>query len=106
MGDVGVSIVRAPGIICYLLQAEHIEIGDAACFSEGAPQIAAPINAAAPLHHQYAGAQIPWVFASAGSKIGISVMDADASWIVLDEATEFVWPGVDLGPVSRTTPRF
>lgn len=29
-------------------------------------------------------------------------LDADASWIVLDEINEFVWPGVDLRPVSRT----
>lgn len=28
-------------------------------------------------------------------------LDADASWIVLDEANEFVWPGVDLRPISR-----
>jgi hypothetical protein len=31
-------------------------------------------------------------------------LDADASWIVLDEANEFVWPGVDLRPISRTKP--
>ena len=31
-------------------------------------------------------------------------LDADASWIVLDEANEFIWPGVDLRPISRTTP--
>jgi len=31
-------------------------------------------------------------------------LDTDASWIVLDEANEFVWPGVDLRPVSRTRP--
>ena len=30
--------------------------------------------------------------------------DADASWIVLDEVNEFVWPGVDLRPVSRAKP--
>jgi hypothetical protein len=32
-------------------------------------------------------------------------LDADASWIVLDEANEFVWPGVDLRPIARTKPR-
>jgi hypothetical protein len=31
-------------------------------------------------------------------------LDDDASWIVLDEANEFVWPGVDLRPISRTKP--
>jgi hypothetical protein len=31
-------------------------------------------------------------------------LDADASWIVLDEANEFFWPGVDLRPVSRLKP--
>jgi hypothetical protein len=31
-------------------------------------------------------------------------MDDDASWIVLDEANEFVWPGVDLRPISRVRP--
>src|SRR5690348_7222260 len=31
-------------------------------------------------------------------------LDADASWIVLDEVNEFVWPGVDLRPVSRLRP--
>ncbi len=31
-------------------------------------------------------------------------LDADASWIVLDEANQFVWPGVDLRPISRTKP--
>ena len=31
-------------------------------------------------------------------------LDADASWIVLDEANEFFWPGVDLRPVSRLRP--
>jgi hypothetical protein len=31
-------------------------------------------------------------------------LDDDASWIVLDEANEFVWPGVDLRPISRTRP--
>ena len=31
-------------------------------------------------------------------------LDADASWIVLDEANEFVWPGVDLRPTSRAKP--
>ena len=31
-------------------------------------------------------------------------LDADASWIVLDEANEFVWPGVDLRPISRVKP--
>ena len=31
-------------------------------------------------------------------------LDADASWIVLDEVNEFVWPGVDLRPVSRSKP--
>jgi hypothetical protein len=31
-------------------------------------------------------------------------LDADASWIVLDEANEFVWPGVDLRPISRAKP--
>ena len=31
-------------------------------------------------------------------------IDADASWIVLDEANEFVWPGVDLRPIARNKP--
>ena len=31
-------------------------------------------------------------------------LDADAAWIVLDEANEFVWPGVDLRPISRVRP--
>ena len=31
-------------------------------------------------------------------------LDADASWIVLDEVNEFVWPGVDLRPISRARP--
>lgn len=31
-------------------------------------------------------------------------LDSDASWIVLDEVNEFVWPGVDLRPVSRAKP--
>jgi len=31
-------------------------------------------------------------------------LDDDASWIVLDEVNEFVWPGVDLRPISRTRP--
>lgn len=31
-------------------------------------------------------------------------LDDDASWIVLDEANEFVWPGVDLRPISRAKP--
>ena len=31
-------------------------------------------------------------------------LDADASWIVLDEGNEFFWPGVDLRPVSRLRP--
>lgn len=31
-------------------------------------------------------------------------LDADASWIVLDEINEFTWPGVDLRPVSRARP--
>lgn len=31
-------------------------------------------------------------------------LDADASWIVLDEANVFIWPGVDLRPISRAKP--
>ena len=31
-------------------------------------------------------------------------LDTEASWIVLDEVNEFVWPGVDLRPVSRSKP--
>jgi len=31
-------------------------------------------------------------------------LDDDASWIVLDDANEFVWPGVDLRPIARTKP--
>jgi len=31
-------------------------------------------------------------------------LDADASWIVLDEVNEFFWPSVDLRPVSRSKP--
>jgi hypothetical protein len=31
-------------------------------------------------------------------------LDEDASWIVLDEANEFVWPGVDLRPIARAKP--
>jgi hypothetical protein len=31
-------------------------------------------------------------------------LDAEASWIVLDEINEFVWPGVDLRPISRARP--
>lgn len=31
-------------------------------------------------------------------------LDADASWVVLDELNEFVWPGVDLRPISRAKP--
>jgi len=31
-------------------------------------------------------------------------LDADASWIVLDEVNEFVWPGVDLRPISHLKP--
>ncbi len=31
-------------------------------------------------------------------------LDRDESWIVLDEANEFVWPGVDLRPIARTRP--
>ena len=31
-------------------------------------------------------------------------LDADASWVVLDEVNEFIWPGVDLRPVSRAKP--
>jgi hypothetical protein len=31
-------------------------------------------------------------------------LDVDASWIVLDEVNEFLWPGVDLRPISRSKP--
>ena len=31
-------------------------------------------------------------------------LDAEASWIVLDEVNEFFWPGVDLRPISRSKP--
>jgi hypothetical protein len=31
-------------------------------------------------------------------------LDDDASWIVLDEVNEFVWPGVDLWPIGRQRP--
>jgi hypothetical protein len=31
-------------------------------------------------------------------------LDEDASWIVLDEYNEFVWPGPDLRPVSASRP--
>lgn len=31
-------------------------------------------------------------------------LDREDSWIVLDEANEFVWPGVDLRPIARTRP--
>jgi hypothetical protein len=31
-------------------------------------------------------------------------LDDDASWVVLDEVNEFVWPGVDLRPISRSRP--
>src|SRR5437773_2447108 len=31
-------------------------------------------------------------------------LDDDASWIVLDEVNEFIWPGVDLRPISRSKP--
>src|SRR5260370_37465295 len=31
-------------------------------------------------------------------------LDADASWIALDEVIEFIWPGVDLRPASRAKP--
>jgi hypothetical protein len=31
-------------------------------------------------------------------------LDEDASWISLEEANEFHWPGVDLRPVSRARP--
>jgi hypothetical protein len=31
-------------------------------------------------------------------------LDADASWIVLDEANEFIWPGVGLRPITRAKP--
>ena len=31
-------------------------------------------------------------------------LDTDASWIILDEANEFLWPGVDLRPISRARP--
>ena len=31
-------------------------------------------------------------------------LDADASWILLDEVNEFFWPGVDLRPISRSKP--
>jgi hypothetical protein len=29
-------------------------------------------------------------------------LDADRSWIILDEVNEFIWPGFDLRPVSRS----
>ena len=29
-------------------------------------------------------------------------LDADPSWIILDEINAFVWPGYDLTPVART----
>jgi hypothetical protein len=31
-------------------------------------------------------------------------LDGDSSWIVLDEPNQFVWPGMDLRPISRTRP--
>jgi hypothetical protein len=31
-------------------------------------------------------------------------LDRDASWIVLDEVNEFLWPGVDLRPIARARP--
>jgi hypothetical protein len=31
-------------------------------------------------------------------------LEEEASWIVLDEANDFVWPGVDLRPISRARP--
>ncbi len=31
-------------------------------------------------------------------------LDPDASWIVLDETNEFIWPGVDLRPIARSKP--
>lgn len=31
-------------------------------------------------------------------------LDEDAAWIVLDELNQFVWPGVDLWPVSFAKP--
>lgn len=31
-------------------------------------------------------------------------LDEDSSWVVIDEANEFVWPGPDLRPVAQTKP--
>lgn len=31
-------------------------------------------------------------------------LDADASWVVINEVNQFVWPGVDLRPISVATP--
>ncbi|WP_119677948.1 type II toxin-antitoxin system PemK/MazF family toxin [Indioceanicola profundi] len=31
-------------------------------------------------------------------------LDADASWVILDEFNQFIWPGVDLRPVSHERP--
>lgn len=31
-------------------------------------------------------------------------LDAEASWIVVDELNEFVWPGPDLRPIARHKP--
>lgn len=31
-------------------------------------------------------------------------LDREESWIALDEANQFVWPGVDLRPIARTRP--
>ena len=32
-------------------------------------------------------------------------LDAERSWIILDELNEFVWPGFDLRPISRSSNR-
>jgi hypothetical protein len=31
-------------------------------------------------------------------------LDQDASWIIVSEANQFVWPGPDLRPISGTSP--
>jgi hypothetical protein len=57
----------------------------------------------APVTHLAPGDPVRAVELPAETKARLG-LDGERSWIVLDHANEFIWPGPDLRPVPRRTP--
>ena len=102
-----------PGlVVCYeyLWRHEHNRGREEACKARPCVIVSATqregeglVVIVAPMTHSRPGGRVPAVEIPGATKERLG-LDSDRSWVITEEVNWFIWPGVDLRPVSRQDP--